>query len=193
MIRVLAILFFVLMGTEGFAQTRFDGKWTTAQRQNPELLGETERRQGDAQLELTLDAVNVKGALSLGGLGGQFYVFNEGKVDGMKLWFRTTATSGNRKANSTWHVELVDDNTIVLWSWGLDLIGDDVLELIRVMASRSATKDTTVAQPQTTLPAAPPASQATSESTWSPSAAGNPETFCRTHSISRCYLLRRSK
>jgi hypothetical protein len=123
MIRVLAILFFVLMGTEGFAQTRFDGKWTTAQRQNPELLGETERRQGDAQLELTLDAVNVKGALSLGGLGGQFYVFNEGKVDGMKLWFRTTATSGNRKANSTWHVKLVDDNTIVLWSWALTLSG----------------------------------------------------------------------
>jgi hypothetical protein len=180
MSRVLAFtsLFFVLE-TFGFAQSKFDGKWATAR---------GEKNWGDAELELTVDGANVKGNLNLGSrLGGTFLTFKEGKVEDSKVRFQTTVTSGNQTATTSWTAESVNDNTIVLWTWGLDLVGADVLDLVHALAEGRMQAQAT---PPASRAAAPTIPVPTSTSS---TPAAKPVTSCNELQGAKCYLLHKSK
>ncbi|HEX4997473.1 MAG TPA: hypothetical protein VFY29_04580 [Terriglobia bacterium] len=185
----------LLLATAGLAQSRFDGKWKTDRPQNPELLSDQEKRGGAAQLELTVVEASggptVKGALSLGGLGGDFYTFDQGKgIDGTRVYFRIEMSPSTY---STWYVDMVDDDTIALWSYGLDLVGTNVQDLIQSLPA---------AQPQSAVsdPVAPPApqaapAQAVQGASTTALASSPPErvTSCGANRPLRCYLLHRAK
>ena len=173
-----------LVSTTGLAQSKFDGKWATERKQGPASSSDTdrERQQGVAQLELTVggDGTTVKGTLSLGGLGGSLYTFDQGRVTGSKIYFRTLA---GQSTYSTWYVELVDDNTVTLWSFGLDLVGNNVLDLVQ---SLPGTSPQPTAQPQTPAPPTQPTVQAVQ-------APQGTVPSCSPKSAIRCYMLHRAK
>src|SRR5215471_2339368 len=107
---VLLAFFFCFAATAAPAQNRMNGKWETDRPANSQTTSSSSRSQG-VQLEVTVDGDKASGSLSLGGLGGTFYVFQDGKVTGNKIQFRPDSNP----ALPIWTVELVDDNTVTLY------------------------------------------------------------------------------
>jgi hypothetical protein len=165
----------LLVSTSTLAQSKFDGKWATERKQGP---------QGPAQLELTANATAVKGTLSLGGLGGEFYTFDQGKLAGSRIYFRVLV---GPSTYSTWHAEFVNDNTIILWSWGLELVGDNVLDLLKALPGVSLAPAAPAATPLQTA-------QSAQVTTATPGAtAADPPPSCSDKTGARCYVLHRTK
>jgi hypothetical protein len=127
--RSLALAFFLcLAAASGFAQSRLDGKWATDRPADPLTFTDAQRKQS-VQLEVSIEDAKASGTLSIGGLGGTFYIFKDGKVAGNKVQFQL----GLQDIEPTWTIEMVDDNTAMLSRGDLPLVGKDVLDLFPVM------------------------------------------------------------
>ena len=147
MSRNLAIVLLVcLIPNAGLAQSRFNGKWATERVENPQAG--TQRKDG-TRLELEVDGTTASGTVTIGGLGGQFEVLKDGRVNGNKIQFKTSP-SANPQAVTTWTIEMLDDNTVSLRrSTELPIVTSNVLDVINVLAQQR--------QNQTPVPVAPPA------------------------------------
>jgi hypothetical protein len=121
-------LFLCFNAMTGFAQGRLDGKWETDRPADPLTTTAAQRKQS-AQLEVTTEGARASGTLNLGGLGGTFYIFQGGIVTGNKVQFRTDSLP----PAPMWTIEMVDDNTVMLYRGGLPLVGNNVLDLISVL------------------------------------------------------------
>lgn len=127
--RNLALSFFLCFAaTSGFAQSRLEGKWETDRTTDPFTITGVPRKQS-VQLEVTVEGAKASGTLNLGGLGGTFYIFQDGKVTGNTVLFRPDSVS----TLPMWTIEMVDDNTVMLYHGGLPLIGSNVLDRIAVL------------------------------------------------------------
>jgi hypothetical protein len=100
-----------LAAVPGLAQNRLDGKWATDRPADLNAVPVFQRTQN--MLELNIEDAKASGALAMGGLGGTFLTFKDGQVNGNKLQFRTTPDK-DPNAVTTWTVELVDENTVLL-------------------------------------------------------------------------------
>jgi hypothetical protein len=148
-----------LLSTNALAQSKFSGKWATEKK--PQLLSDN---QGVAELELTVGGANgttVTGTLSV---GGRSFTSDKGAVGNGRIWIRTLVGPSTYR---TWYGELANDDTLILWSNGLDLVGNDVLDLIQVLPGATA----------------PPAATAAPAADRVASCSGKPQ----------CYVLHRSK
>jgi hypothetical protein len=125
-------VFFCFAATSAPAQNRMNGKWETDRPAISQATPNSSRSQS-VQLEMTVDGDKASGALSLGGLGGTFYVFQNGKVTGNKVQFQPDSNP----ALPIWTVELVDDNTVTLYRGSLPLVGNNVLDLLNVLGAMS--------------------------------------------------------
>jgi hypothetical protein len=114
--------------TTGFAQSRLNGKWLTDRPPDPLLVTNAERKQS-VQLELTVEDAKASGTLNLGGLGGDFYILNDGKVSGNTVQFRMSVSG----TWSTWTIELVDDKTVTINRGPLELVGNNVMDLLPLL------------------------------------------------------------
>jgi Carboxypeptidase regulatory-like domain len=123
--------FLCFAATSGFAQDRLNGKWATDRPTEPQLMTDAQRRQS-VQLEVSLEGDKASGSLTLGGLGGTFYTFKEGKVTGDKVQFRT-----DPRTETTWTIEMVDDNTVMLYHGPFEIVGNNVLDLISLLGGLS--------------------------------------------------------
>ena len=111
--RHLVLAFFLCFAaTAGFAQSRLDGKWRTERPAEPQTLNG--QRIQSVELDLTIEDGRASGSLSIGGLGGTFDTFKDGKVSGDKVQFRTVVSYSDTKATTIWSIETVDENTITL-------------------------------------------------------------------------------
>jgi hypothetical protein len=163
-----------LLSTTALAQSKFDGKWATDRK--PQLLSNDH---GVAQLELTAsgaDGTTVKGTVSL---DGRFYTFDQGRVANGKFWFRTLVGPSTYR---TWYGELVNEDTLILWSHGLDLVGNNVLDLIQVLPPGASSTQSPPVQ-------SPPAATAPPATTAAPAADRVPSCTDKL----QCYVLRRAK
>jgi hypothetical protein len=127
-------ILFCFLATGAFAQSGLNGRWMTDRQIDPLPLGE--RRQ-IVQLELNVEGDKASGSVALGGLGGTFYTFKDGKLSGNKVQFRTSVTSAGQTALTNWQVELVDENTATIGSErpNLPLVGENVILLISVLGT----------------------------------------------------------
>lgn len=100
-----------LAAVPGLAQNRLNGKWATDRPADLNAVPVFQSTQN--VLELNIEGAKASGALAMGGLGGTFLTFKDGKLNGNKLQFRT-APDKNPNAVTTWTVELVDENTVLL-------------------------------------------------------------------------------
>ena len=116
--------------TTAFAQSRVNGKWET-DRQVNSLTTTSAQRNQSVQLEVAVDGDKASGTLSLGGLGGTFYVFQGAKVIDRKVEFQPDSNP----ALPIWTIELVDDNTVTLYRGYLPLVGNNVLDLLSALAA----------------------------------------------------------
>ena len=124
-----ALAFFLcFVATPVIAQGRLDGKWATDRPADLASITEAQRRQS-VQLEVTIEGANASGTLSLGGLGGTFYTFKDGKLIGNTIEFRADSPP----AGPWWSIEMVDVNTAVLSRGYLPLIAKDVMDLLSNM------------------------------------------------------------
>src|SRR6185295_7360219 len=141
--RILTLAFFLcLAAATAFGQNRLDGKWETERPANsPTSYGQ---RNQSVQLELSIQGTKASGSLSMGGLGGSFYIFKNGKVTDGKIQFQ----ADDLATGATWTVEAVNDDTVMLFRGDLPIVGNSVLDLINALA----------AQPRTVLPSATPIS-----------------------------------
>jgi hypothetical protein len=113
--------------TTGFSQSgRLSGKWVTERHADPFTVTDAQRKQS-VQLVLTVDGVKASGTLDLGGLGGAFYSFEDGKVTGDRVQFRP---GGSTERILT--VEMVDDNTVMVYG-RLSMVGTNVQDLMSVL------------------------------------------------------------
>jgi len=126
------VLAFILcfVATTGFAQSRLNGKWEADRSANSQSSTATSRNQS-VQLDLAVDGDTASGSLSLGGLGGTFYVFQNSKVTGNRVQFRPDSNP----SLPIWTIELVDDNTVTLSRGSLPLVGSNVLDLLAVLGN----------------------------------------------------------
>jgi len=92
-----------------FAQTGLGGKWATDHLLEPPMITDVHPKQS-VQLELNIQDDKASGTLQLGGLGGMYYSFQDGKVIGNKVLFQTDA-----RPDQTWTVEMLDDRTIMIY------------------------------------------------------------------------------
>jgi hypothetical protein len=129
------------IATTVLAQSRLNGKWETDRPADPLSITSAHRNQS-AQLEVTIEADKASGTLNLGGLGGTFYMFQDARVTGNKVQFRPDSSS----TLPMWTIEMVDDNTVMLYRGGLPLVGNNMLDRISVLRATS--------QPVSPLPAA---------------------------------------
>jgi len=131
--RNLALAFSLcFVAATAFAQSRLNGKWETdRQKIDPQTTPYTQRQQ-NVRLEVTIEGAKAAGSLEIGGLGGSFYVFQDGKVTGNKVEFRDS-----QPYSPTWTIEMVDDNTIILTRGDLPLVGSNVLDLIAVLGTQA--------------------------------------------------------
>jgi hypothetical protein len=121
-------LFLSFAATTSFAQSSLSGKWAT---DRPAVPTEATRRER-VQLEVTLEDANASGTIAFGGLGGTFHTFKEAKVTGNKVLFRVEP---QRTSDRSWGIEMVDDNTVMLYRGDLPLVGSNVLDLIAVLGA----------------------------------------------------------
>src|SRR5262245_40720647 len=121
---------FCLATTTGLAQNRLNGRWATDRPTDP-LTTDAQRKQS-VQLEVTVQDDKASGTLNLGGLGGTFYTFKDGKATDNKVLFRT-----DPRTETTWTIEMVDNNTVMLYHGPLELVGSNVLDLIPGFVERS--------------------------------------------------------
>jgi hypothetical protein len=129
--RTLALTFFLcFVATSGFAQSGLNGKWRTDRPANPPTTAGVPRQQQGVQLEVTVEGDKASGTLQFGGIGGRFYTFKDGKVTGNKVQFRT-----DPRTDTTWTIEMVDDNTVMVYHRGLEMVSGNVLDLINVLAT----------------------------------------------------------
>ena len=119
---VAVVSFLCLLTSAAFAQSRLDGRWATERSANQQV-----------RLEVTIEDAKASGTLSLGGLGGTFYTFKDGKLTGNRIQFQTDAGP----MTPTWTIELVDDDTVTLSRGDLPLVGTNVLDLIAVMGGQN--------------------------------------------------------
>jgi hypothetical protein len=117
--------------TAGFAQSGFNGKWATDRLTGPRPMGE---RREIVQLDIFVEDGKASGSIALGGLGGSFDTFKDGKINGNKLQFRTVVVNREGIAASTnWQLELVDENTVTIarerFGPRFPLVGANLLEL----------------------------------------------------------------
>jgi hypothetical protein len=120
------ILAFLLcfMADSVFAQSRLTGKWQSDRTPSAQTTNGASRNQS-VQLQVSIDGDKASGTLDIGGLGGTFYVFQDSKVTGNKVQF----LPDSRSELAMWAIELVDDNTVMLYREGLPLVGNNVLDL----------------------------------------------------------------
>ena len=139
--------FFCSIATAGFAQSSVNGKWATDRPADPLLVTDAERR-GRVQLDVDIENGKASGSFTIGGLGGTFYTFKDGTLNGNKVQFRTDPPNAPR---ATWTIELVDDNTVKLGRGPLELVSNNILDLIALLpGARPATpgiQPAPVAQP----------------------------------------------
>ena len=130
-----AVLTFVLCVTSitALAQNRLNGNWATERLTDPTPISDAQRRQS-VQLELNIESAKASGTISLGGLGGNFYTFNNASVNGNKVQFRMDPS--NTGAWSTWTIELVDENTVLISRGSIEFVGNNVLDRLPVLESR---------------------------------------------------------
>lgn len=140
-----------LLSTTALAQSNFNGRWATEKK--PQLLSDN---QGVAELQLTVSGANgttITGTLSV---GGRTFTSDRGGIGNGRIWVRTLVGPSTYR---TWYGELANDDTLILWSNGLDLVGNDVLNLLQVLPGASSTQSPPVQSPPATT--APPAASAT--------------------------------
>jgi hypothetical protein len=125
-------LFLGFVTTIVLAQSRLTGKWETDRPTDP-LSATGNHRNQSVQLEVAIEGDKASGTLNLGGLGGTFYVFHDGKVTGNKVQFRPDSDP----TLPIWTIEIVDDNTVMLYHEGLPLFGSNVLDLMSVLGRTS--------------------------------------------------------
>jgi hypothetical protein len=101
-----------LAAIPGLAQNRLNGKWATDKPENQNDVPNFQRARS-VQLELSIEDARGSGSVAMGGLGGTFMTFKDGKLNGNKLQFKTTPDK-DPNAVTTWTVELVDENTVLL-------------------------------------------------------------------------------
>ena len=88
-----ALAFFLCFAaTTGFAQSRLNGKWATDRPADPLTIADAQRKQS-VGLEVTIEDAKASGTLTLGGIGGTFHTFKDGKVTGNKVQFQKTRSS----------------------------------------------------------------------------------------------------
>jgi hypothetical protein len=97
------------------------------------------------QLELSIEDAKVSGALALGGLGGRFITFKDATVNGDRFQFRTSPQK-DPNAVTTWAVELVDENTV--------LISHDQVDFQGTYPPGTRLSDITRSQPRPVIPPA---------------------------------------
>jgi hypothetical protein len=146
--RLLLSFFFCLAATPGFAQS-LGGKWVTDRPKDPDPGAP---RRSSVQLELYIEDGKASGSIVVGGIGGSFDTFQDGKVSGKGLQFRTVVINKDGySATTVWTVEVVDENTI--------LLGRDPVEIslvpVNVTALLPRTSDRIQSQP-VRPPQAPP-------------------------------------
>jgi hypothetical protein len=124
------VLLLGFITTSVLAQSRLTGKWET-DRSADTLSTTVTRRNQSVNLEVAIEADRASGTLALNGLGGTFYLFQDGKVTGNKVRFRPDSNP----ALPIWTIEMVDDNTVMLYHDGLPLVGSNVLGLISAMGA----------------------------------------------------------
>lgn len=134
-------LFLGFVATTVPAQSRLNGKWETDRPADPPSITGAHRNQS-AQLEVSIEGDKASGTLSLGGLGGTFYIFQDGKVTGNKVQFRPDSSP----TLPIWTIEMVDDNTVMTYRGELPLVGNNVLALISPLGG--------VSQPVSPVPVA---------------------------------------
>ena len=110
--KLFLIVLLYLAAVPGFAQQGLNGKWATDKPANLNPASDFQRSES-VQLELSVLDAKVSGALTIGGLGGTFLTFKDGKLNGNKFQFKTTPDK-DPNALTTWTVELVDANTVLL-------------------------------------------------------------------------------
>ena len=82
--RLLLSLAICLVAESGFAQSPLNGKWPSARPADPIMMTEAQRKQS-VRLELAIEGNIASGTLTIGGLGGSFYTFKDGKVSGNRV------------------------------------------------------------------------------------------------------------
>ena len=142
-----------------FAQNRLNGKWETdRQKVDPQTTPYSQRQQ-NVRLDVTVEGAKASGSLEIGGLGGTFYVFKDGKVTGNTVEF----LAESQPYSPTWTIEMVDDNTVMLSRGGLPLVGSNVLDLIATLGTQGQpalpVQVASVAAPQVSAPGNPAVSQ----------------------------------
>ncbi len=130
------------VASTAFAQSRLNGKWETdRQKIDPQPTPYAQRQQ-NVRLEINIEGAKASGSLEIGGLGGSFYVFQDGKVTGNKVEFKVDS----QPYAPTWTIELVDDSTVMLIRGDLPLVGNNVLDLLGVLGTQGqATRPVQVA------------------------------------------------
>ena len=102
------------------AQIGLGGKWATDYpADSPTTTGAQSKQ--SVKLELIIQDGKASGSLQFGGLGGTYYRFQDGKVIGNKVLFHTEA-----RPEPTWTVEMVDDNTIILYREPIAVVSSTV-------------------------------------------------------------------
>jgi len=154
--RNLALTFFLcLAAITGFAQGRLDGKWAT-DRPDP-LKTPDGSRQERVQLELTVADAKASGTITIGGygggLGGTFHTFKDAKVTGNKALFRVEP---QRATDRSWAIEMVDDNTVMLYRGDLPIVGTNVLDLISALGQTAQPTPAVQVAPSTVSALPPP-------------------------------------
>jgi hypothetical protein len=114
-----------------FSQTGLNGKWSTDRPPDPPTT-DAQRKQR-VQLEVTIEDAKASGSLNFGGLGGRFYTFKDGRVTGNRIQFRT-----DPRTETTWTIEMVDDNTVMLYHPPLELVSNN-LSILSPVQSAAAT------------------------------------------------------
>jgi len=143
-----------------FAQSRLNGKWETVRQKEDPQTAPYAQRQQSVRLEVSIDGAKASGSLEIGGLGGSFYVFQDGKVTGNKVEFKVDS----QPYAPAWTIDMVDDNTVMISRGSLPLVGSNVLDLIGVpgTSGRAAPpiQVAAVANPQVSVPRNPVSPQA---------------------------------
>ena len=82
------------------------------------------------RLEIAVEDGKASGSLAIGGLGGTFYTFKDGKVTGNEVQIKI-----DPRPDPAYTIELVDDNTVLLIREPRTVVGNNVLDLIAVLVS----------------------------------------------------------
>jgi len=134
-----------LAAISAIAQNRLDGKWVTDKPANLNAVPDPSKRSQIVQLELSIEDDKASGSLALGGLGGTLYTFKDRKLNGNRLQFETTPEK-DPNAVTTWAVELVDANTV--------LISHDQVEIRGTYPPGTRLSDIMASQPRSVIPPA---------------------------------------